>query len=336
MRADVERREGEVRSRVGGGHGGLQSRGAFQRSAALLFAAGAGSDACGRDGHARDRFSTRGCVRSRQPPPGLAGGISLPRWGAPGMLRSPPTTEEDTHPMSRRVAVVTGAGSGIGREVAHALLDDGWRGRARRPARGRARRDDAQGDAPRRRGARRPDRRGRPGLRRRAVRGDASSTSAASTCCSTTPGRSARPAPFEDYAREDWRTLVDTNLTGAFLCAQAAYRAMKAQDPRGGRIVNNGSISAHVPRPHAVAYTATKHAITGLTRQIALEGRAHDIACGQIDIGNAATEMTARDGARRDPGRRLDRRRGDDGRRQRRAGGASTWRACRSTPTCSS
>ena len=96
--ADVERRQGEVRSRVGGGHGGLQSRGAFQRSAALLFAAGAGSDACGRDGHARDRFSTRGCVRSRQPPPGLAGGISLPRWGAPGMLRSPPTTEEDTHP----------------------------------------------------------------------------------------------------------------------------------------------------------------------------------------------------------------------------------------------
>ena len=123
--ADVERRQGEVRSRVGGGHGGLQSRGAFQRSAALLFAAGAGSDACGRDGHARDRFSTRGCVRSRQPPPGLAGGISLPRGGAPGMLRSPPTTEEDTHPMSRRVAVVTGAGSGIGREVTHALLDDG-------------------------------------------------------------------------------------------------------------------------------------------------------------------------------------------------------------------
>ena len=87
--------------------------------------------------------------------------------------------------------------------------------------------------------------------------------------------------------------MVDTNLTGAFLCAQAAYRVMKAQDPRGGRIINNGSISAHVPRPHAIAYTATKHAITGLTRAISLEGRAHDIACGQIDVGNAATEMAA-------------------------------------------
>ena len=92
--------------------------------------------------------------------------------------------------------------------------------------------------------------------------------------------------------------MVDTNLTGAFLCAQAAIRVMKAQDPRGGRIINNGSISAHVPRPNAVAYTATKHAITGLTKAISLEGRAHDIACGQIDIGNAATEMTAGDGAR--------------------------------------
>jgi NAD(P)-dependent dehydrogenase (short-subunit alcohol dehydrogenase family) len=85
---------------------------------------------------------------------------------------------------------------------------------------------------------------------------------------------------------------VDTNLTGAFLCAQAAYRVMKAQDPRGGRIINNGSLSAHVPRPNAIAYTATKHAITGLTRAISLEGRAHDIACGQIDVGNAGTEMT--------------------------------------------
>jgi NAD(P)-dependent dehydrogenase (short-subunit alcohol dehydrogenase family) len=93
-------------------------------------------------------------------------------------------------------------------------------------------------------------------------------------------------------AVEDWKAVVDTNLTGAFLCAQAAYRVMKAQDPRGGRIINNGSISAHVPRPNAIAYTATKHAITGLTRAISLEGRAHDIACGQIDIGNAATDMT--------------------------------------------
>jgi len=87
--------------------------------------------------------------------------------------------------------------------------------------------------------------------------------------------------------------VVDTNLTGAFLCAQEAYRTMKEQSPRGGRIVNNGSISAHVPRPNAVGYTSTKHAMTGLTKQLALEGRAHDIACGQIDIGNAATDLTA-------------------------------------------
>jgi NAD(P)-dependent dehydrogenase (short-subunit alcohol dehydrogenase family) len=102
-----------------------------------------------------------------------------------------------------------------------------------------------------------------------------------------------RPAPIEDVAFEDWQAIVATNLTGAFACAQEAYRAMKDQSPRGGRIINNGSISAHTPRPYAVGYTATKHAITGLTKQLALEGRVHDIACGQIDIGNAATEMTA-------------------------------------------
>ena len=106
-------------------------------------------------------------------------------------------------------------------------------------------------------------------------------------------GRLGRPAPIEDVACEDWQAIVATNLTGAFACAQEAYRAMKDQSPRGGRIINNGSISAHTPRPFAVGYTATKHAMTGLTKQIALEGRAHDIACGQIDIGNAATDMTA-------------------------------------------
>jgi len=106
-------------------------------------------------------------------------------------------------------------------------------------------------------------------------------------------GAFGRSAPFEDVAFEDWQAIVATNLIGAFACAQEAYRAMKDQSPRGGRIINNGSISAHTPRPFAVGYTATKHAMTGLTKQIALEGRAHDIACGQIDIGNAATEMTA-------------------------------------------
>ncbi|WP_312161225.1 SDR family oxidoreductase [Phenylobacterium sp.] len=97
---------------------------------------------------------------------------------------------------------------------------------------------------------------------------------------------------LEDLSLDAWRKVVDVNLTGAFLCTREAFRLMKAQAPRGGRIINNGSISAHAPRPYSVAYTATKHAITGLTRSTSLEGRAYDIACGQIDIGNAATEMT--------------------------------------------
>ncbi|MFF3603139.1 SDR family oxidoreductase [Streptomyces sp. NPDC002463] len=100
--------------------------------------------------------------------------------------------------------------------------------------------------------------------------------------------------PVEDLDPATWRAVVDVNLTGAFLCAQAAFRTMKEQDPQGGRIINNGSISAHVPRPHSIAYTATKHAMTGLTKSLSLDGRAYRIACGQIDIGNAATEMTAR------------------------------------------
>jgi NAD(P)-dependent dehydrogenase (short-subunit alcohol dehydrogenase family) len=107
-------------------------------------------------------------------------------------------------------------------------------------------------------------------------------------------GRGAPPVPFDELPLETWRAVVDVNLTGAFLCAQHAVRQMKRQDPRGGRIINNGSISAHSPRPNSAAYTATKHAITGLTKSIALDGRAFDIACGQIDIGNAATPLTAR------------------------------------------
>jgi NAD(P)-dependent dehydrogenase (short-subunit alcohol dehydrogenase family) len=107
-------------------------------------------------------------------------------------------------------------------------------------------------------------------------------------------GVGAPAVPMEDLPLEKWRAVVDTNLTGAFLCTQEAIRIMKAQTPRGGRIINNGSISAHAPRPLSVAYTATKHAITGLTRSTALDGRAYDIACGQIDIGNAATPLTER------------------------------------------
>jgi len=106
-------------------------------------------------------------------------------------------------------------------------------------------------------------------------------------------GLSSPPVPMEDLSYEQWNAVVATNLTGAFLCAQEAIKIMKAQQPRGGRIINNGSISAHAPRPNSAPYTATKHAITGLTKCISLDGRAYDIACGQIDIGNAATELSA-------------------------------------------
>ena len=107
-------------------------------------------------------------------------------------------------------------------------------------------------------------------------------------------GMGAPATPLEDLPLAQWNAVVQVNLTGSFLCAQEAIRIMKAQDPRGGRIINNGSISAHAPRPNSVAYTATKHAITGLTKCISLDGRKHDIACGQIDIGNAETELSAR------------------------------------------
>ncbi|MEA2380164.1 MAG: hypothetical protein QOH72_135 [Solirubrobacteraceae bacterium] len=193
--------------------------------------------------------------------------------------------------MSRPVAVVTGAGSGIGRDVAHALLEYGYSvalaGRRAETLEATVADSEATPDAT------------------LVVPTDVADEAAVDALFEQSVERFGRidllfnnagsfgtPAPFEDYSREDWRAVVDTNLTGAFLCAQRAYRAMKDQDPRGGRIINNGSISAHVPRPHAAAYTATKHAITGLTKQIALEGRAHHIACGQIDVGNAATEMT--------------------------------------------
>lgn len=106
-------------------------------------------------------------------------------------------------------------------------------------------------------------------------------------------GFASSPAPLEDTSLSSWQSVIDTNLTGVFLCTRAAFRLMKKQNPRGGRIINNGSISATAPRPSVIAYTASKHAVTGLTKATSLEGRRHDIACGQIDIGNAATDMTS-------------------------------------------
>ncbi|MCP2343103.1 SDR family oxidoreductase [Actinomadura rupiterrae] len=187
-----------------------------------------------------------------------------------------------------RVALVTGAGSGIGAAVASALLARGDRvvlaGRHPDTLERTAR--DAGGDA----------------LVARADVTDPESVDALFGAVADRWGRLdllfnnagvfGAPAGIADVPFEAWRTVLDTNVTGAFLCAQAAFRMMRDQDPQGGRIINNGSVSAHTPRPLSVAYTASKHAVTGLTKSLSLEGRAFGIACGQIDIGNAATDMT--------------------------------------------
>ena len=192
-----------------------------------------------------------------------------------------------------KVALVTGAGSGIGRAAALALLQEEYAvvlaGR---------RRDALEATA-----AQAPAGAG-PSLVVPADVADPASVDALFEATRATFGRldllfnnagtGAPPVLLEDLTIEQWRRVVDVNLTGAFLCTQAAFRLMKTQAPRGGRIINNGSISAHAPRPNSAPYTATKHAVTGLTKATALDGRKYDIACGQIDIGNAATEMTAR------------------------------------------
>jgi NAD(P)-dependent dehydrogenase (short-subunit alcohol dehydrogenase family) len=174
------------------------------------------------------------------------------------------------------IAVVTGAGSGIGRAAARALAADGWKLVLA------GRREDALRETL-------PDARIVPTDITVPASIDALFDAAGPLDLLFNNAGIGVHAAVEDLSLEDWRRVVDTNLTGAFLCAQAAYRAMLG---RGGRIINNGSLAAHVPRPYSIAYTATKHAITGLTKAISLEGREHDIACGQIDIGNAATPMT--------------------------------------------
>ncbi|MBT9526302.1 MAG: SDR family oxidoreductase [Rhizobacter sp.] len=193
----------------------------------------------------------------------------------------------------QKIALVTGAGTGIGKATSLALLRAGYgvvlAGRRPEPL------AKAVADA------------GELGANALAVPTDVGNPDSVKALFEQTQARFGRldllfnnagsgtpPMPLEDLSYAQWKAVVDVNLTGAFLCTQQAFKLMKAQSPRGGRIINNGSISAHAPRPFTAPYTATKHAITGLTKSTSLDGRAYDIACGQIDIGNAATEMTER------------------------------------------
>jgi NAD(P)-dependent dehydrogenase (short-subunit alcohol dehydrogenase family) len=205
-----------------------------------------------------------------------------------------------------KFAIVTGAGSGIGRAVSSALLQDGYS-----VALAGRRVDRLEGTA-----AQVSVSRGRAIVVPADVRNPEQVRSLfAKTLAAfgrldllfNNAGIGTPAVPLEELTLEQWTSAVDTNLTGAFLCAQEAIRIMKAQTPRGGRIINNGSIAAHAPRPNSCAYTATKHAITGLTKSISLDCRKYDIACGQIDIGNAATDLTARmvDGIEQPGGARM-------------------------------
>jgi NAD(P)-dependent dehydrogenase (short-subunit alcohol dehydrogenase family) len=191
-----------------------------------------------------------------------------------------------------RVAIVTGAGSGIGKAAALALLKEGYR-----VALAGRRRERLEATAAESGAAERalvvPTDVADPGAVR-ALFAETREALGRLDVLFNNAGRGAPAVPLEDLTYEQWTRVVDVNLTGMFLCTQEAFRIMKSQDPRGGRIINNGSISAHAPRPNSAPYTATKHAVTGLTKSTALDGRKYDIACCQIDIGNARTELAAR------------------------------------------
>jgi NAD(P)-dependent dehydrogenase (short-subunit alcohol dehydrogenase family) len=192
-----------------------------------------------------------------------------------------------------KAAIVTGAGSGIGRAVALALAREGYAVvLAGRRAEALDETKRAAADAASRMVAV-PTDVGDP-VSVRALFDRAKDAFGRLDLLFNNAGINAPAVPLEELTPGQWQAVVDVNLTGAFLCTQQAFRIMKDQSPRGGRIINNGSISAHAPRPHSAAYTATKHAITGLTKSTSLDGRRYDIACGQIDIGNAATDMAAR------------------------------------------
>src|SRR5690554_3619163 len=206
-----------------------------------------------------------------------------------------PTRGKATMEITAKVALVTGAGTGVGRAVAKALAREGYSlvltGRRREPLEEVAQ-EIAQNN---------------PGAQALVVPADVGNSASVEDLFGrieqefgrldllfNNAGTGAPAVPIEELPAEEWQKVVDANLTGAFLCSRQAFRLMKKQQPRGGRIINNGSISAHTPRPHTAPYTATKHAITGLTKSCALDGRDFDIAVGQIDIGNAATPMTER------------------------------------------
>jgi NAD(P)-dependent dehydrogenase (short-subunit alcohol dehydrogenase family) len=194
---------------------------------------------------------------------------------------------------SEKVAIVTGAGSGIGKAAALALMREGYAVVLAGRRKDRLEAAALEGKASGARTLVVPTDVGDPA----SVKALFAKTKAAFgrlDLLFNNAGMGAPPVPLEDLTYEQWKSVVDANLTGAFLCTQEAFKLMKTQEPRGGRIINNGSISAHAPRPNSAPYTSTKHAMTGLTKSTSLDGRKYDIACGQIDIGNAATEMTAR------------------------------------------